>query len=61
MINKYPNMEVHELDEGLRYLSTRIGESFSLVILTTPISDLTIWEHEQLLDDKVKALNNGEV
>lgn len=54
-------MEVHELDEGLRYLSTRIGESFSLVILTTPISDLTIWEHEQLLDDKVKALNNGEV
>jgi hypothetical protein len=58
---KYPTMEVHELDEGRRYLSTRIGKGFKLVILTTPISKASVWEHEQILDKKVNAHNNGKI
>ena len=54
-------MEVHELDEGRRYLSTRIDKGFKLVILTTPISKASVWEHEQILDKKVNAHNNGKI
>lgn len=46
-------MEVHELDEGRRYLSTRVGEGMDLVIFTTPISEQSVEDHEQLLDQKV--------
>lgn len=59
-MNEYPIMEVHELDEGRRYLSTRVGSGQELVILTTPISIACIEDHEEFLDDKVQALNNGK-
>ena len=58
MLNNYPNMEVHELEEGRIYLSTRVGSGQELVILTTPISTKSIEAHEKLLDKKVKTLQD---
>lgn len=51
-------MEVHELEEGRIYLSTRVGSGQELVILTTPISTKSIEAHEKLLDKKVKTLQD---
>lgn len=59
-MNEYPNMEIHELEEGRRYLSTRVGSGQELMILTTPISDEPLEVHEDILDRKVKALQDAK-
>ena len=46
-------MEVHELEEDRRYLSTRVDEGMDLVIFTTQISEKSVEEHEAILDQKV--------
>lgn len=51
--SEWPKYDVRELDEGRRYLSTRVGSGFDLMIFTTVISEASIEEHEELLDSKV--------
>lgn len=58
MNNQWPKYKEHKLDDGKRYLSTRVGEGSGLVILTTPISVRSVRLHAEILKEKVNALLN---
>ena len=52
-----PWYTIHELEEGRRYLSCRLGSGMDLVILTTPISEESVEQHVKVLKKKTLRLS----
>lgn len=49
-------IQIHELDQGRRYASARVGSGADLQVYTTPISQAKASTHEANLRSKIRKL-----